>query len=127
MQEQSVFRIIYLLCIGGLLLHLKTALIESSGPVDSFTLGLFSISIFPYLMILFLRKKYYGSLCAAIGVFVIDLFFHLDAFVFPSSSTAALGLLFIPFFNTLVVIPLSFLFSYFVKKDKSGKIDPLDQ
>ncbi len=109
------------------MLHLKTALIESSGPVDSFTLGLFSISIFPYLMILFLRKKYYGSLCAAIGVFVIDLFFHLDAFVFPSSSTAALGLLFIPFFNTLVVIPLSFLFSYFVKKDKSGKIDPLDQ
>jgi hypothetical protein len=108
--------IVYALCLGGLILHLKTAFWESAEPFDSFSLKLLLGSLIPYVCIIIFRKASYGALCATIVVFLFDLFMHLEAFVWPSSSTAALGLLFMPIWNTVFFVPLSFLAGYFIQE-----------
>jgi hypothetical protein len=108
-------KIAYALCFGGLILHLKTAFWESSEPTDSSSIKLLAWSLIPYLVIIGFRKASYGALCAAIVVFLFDLFMHLEVFVWPSSSTAALGLLFMPLWNLVLFIPLSFLAGYFIE------------
>lgn len=62
------------------------------------------------------KDPIYGSLCAAVLVFAIDVWMHLEIFVFPSSSTAALGLLFMPLWNLVLVIPVSYLVGSLISK-----------
>ena len=117
-------QIVYSLCLGGLILHLKTEFWESAEPFDIFSLKLLLLSLAPYVIIILFRKASYGALCAAIVVFLFDLFMHLEVFVWPSSSTAALGLLFMPIWNLFFFVPLSFLAGYFIgerikKKNKT--------
>ena len=116
MNTDRTRQIVYALCLGGLILHLKTAFWESSEPFDSFSLKLLLLSLTPYVIIILFRKASYGALCAAIVVFLFDLFMHLEAFVWPSSSTAALGLLFMPIWNLVFFLPLSFLAGYFIEE-----------
>lgn len=70
----------------------------------------------PYFIIFVFRKASYGALCAATMVFLWDLYVHLEVFVWSSSSTASIGLIFAPIVNIVLVIPLSFLVGYFIKK-----------
>ena len=118
MDKIRINHIVYLLCLGGLFLHLKTTLWELSGSINSFSIKLLLGSLIPYVIIIIFRKQSYGALCAATVVFLFDFFLHLEAFVWPSSSTAALGLLFMPFINVTIFIPLSFLIGYLIKKDR---------
>jgi hypothetical protein len=94
----------------GAIIHLEEVLLESSEPTTWFSIGMFLWSLIPYCVILILRSSLYGAFCAAVGVFVLDLWIHVDIFVFPTSSTAAIGLLFMPLWNLIIVIP----FTYFV-------------
>ena len=117
MRLSGIQKATYVLIIGGLILHLKTAFWKSSDPFSSFSIGLLVWSLFPYVAIIFAsRKAFYGGLCAAIVVFLFDLFMHLEVFVWPSSSTATLGVLFMPLWNLVLFIPLSFLAGYFIEK-----------
>ena len=116
MNRNFIQNIIYTLCIGGLILHLKTAFLESSEPTSSFSFILLGWSLIPYLLIIVLRKASYGALCASVSVFLFDLFIHLEVFVWPGSSTAALGLLFAPLWNLVISLPLSFLAGHFIEK-----------
>jgi len=115
MKIRSINRVIYVICLGGLMLHLKTAFWESS-EVNSFALQVLAFSLLPYLIILAFRKSSYGALCAAIVIFLFDLYMHLEVFVWPSSSTAALGLLFLPLWNLVLFLPISFLAGKFLEK-----------
>ena len=121
MNDQRMRQIVYVLCLGGLILHLKTAFLESAGPIDSFIIKILSMSLAPYVIIIVFKKFIYGACCAAIVVFLLDLFMHLEAFVFPSSSTASLGLLFMPVWNIVLFLPLSFLAGFIIKKIKAKK------
>jgi len=117
MHSHYIRKIVYVFCFGGLILHLKTAFWEGSGSIDSFSIKLFTWSMLPYLIIVVsFKKAFYGALCAAIVVFLFDLFMHLEVFVWPSSSTSALGLLFMPMWNVILFIPLSFLIGHFINK-----------
>lgn len=121
-------QIVYALCLGGLMLHLKTAFWESSEPFESFSLKLLIGSLIPYVVIILFRKASFGALFAATAVFLFDLSMHLEAFVWPSSSTAAIGLLFMPLCNILFIVPLSFLAGYFfeerIRKKKNKQTTP---
>lgn len=117
MRLSGIQKATYVLIFGGLILHLKTAFWKSSDPFSSFSIGLLGWSLFPYVAIIIAsRKASYGGLCAAIVVFLFDLFMHLEVFVWPSSSTATLGVLFMPLWNLVLFIPLSFLAGYFIEK-----------
>lgn len=117
MSLSGIQKATYVLIFGGLILHLKTAFWKSSDPFSSFSIGLLVWSLFPYVAIIIAsRKALYGGLCAGVVVFLFDLFMHLEVFVWPSSSTAALGLLFMPLWNLVLFIPLSFLAGYFIEK-----------
>jgi len=116
MKQNRLLQIVYALCFGGLILHLRTAFWESSDPGSKYSVGLLIWSMLPYLIIIGVRKITHGALCAAVVVFLLDLSIHLEAFVWPSSSTAALGLLFMPLWNLILIIPLSFLAVYMIEK-----------
>jgi hypothetical protein len=117
MKITRIQKIVHVLVLCGLILHLKTAFWKSSDPWSGFSIGLLIWSLFPYLAIVIAsRKASYGALCAVIVVFLFDLFMHLKVFVWPSSSTASLGLLFMPLWNMVLFIPLSFLAGYFIEK-----------
>jgi hypothetical protein len=107
---------IYLLIFLGTGLHLKAELWGSSDPGSLFSIGVLVWSLVPYFVIFILRKFSYGSLCAATLVFAFDLWMHLEAFVFPSSSTSALGLLFMPLWNLVLVIPVAYLVGSMISK-----------
>lgn len=116
MTHNRIRQTIYVLIFTGVALHLKTAFWESSEPASGFSIGLLFWSLIPYLIIIAFRKASYGAFCAVIVVFLFDFFMHLEVFVWPGSSTAALGLLFMPLWNLVLFIPLSFLTGYFIEK-----------
>lgn len=107
--------IIYILISAGGILHTKTAFIESS-EVDLTSIYLLIWSVVPYVLIFIFRKPLYGSLCAAIIVFAFDLWVHLEVFVFPKSSTAAIDLLIVPLWNLILIIPLSYFIGSLIGK-----------
>ena len=114
MNRTRIHQIVYILCVGGLILHLRTAFLGSSEAVDS-SIKLLAWSLLPYLIIIVFRKASYGALCSAVVVFLFDLYMHLEVFVWPHSSTSAIGLLFMPMWNLVLVVPLSFLAGYFIE------------
>ena len=109
-------QIVYFLIFLGTALHLKAEFWESSDPGSLFSIGVLLWSLVPYLVIFIFRKFTYGSLCAATLVLAFDLWMHLEAFVFPSSSTAALGLLFMPLWNLVIIIPVAYLVGSMLSK-----------
>jgi apolipoprotein N-acyltransferase len=117
MKLSGIQKATYTLIIGGVILHLRTAFWIFSNPFDSFSIGLLVWSLFPYIAIIFAsRKASYGGLCAAIVVFLFDLFMYLVIFVWLRSSSAVMGLLFMPLGHVVLFIPLSFLAGYFIEK-----------
>jgi len=96
-------------CAGGVALHLYTALFKAEGGVSSFLVGLFLWSCLPYAIAALLAKRGRRpalALGAALGALAGDLFMHYSVFIAPKSSTAALGLLFMPFWNLVALGPL---------------------
>jgi hypothetical protein len=116
MKPTRIRQIIYLLIFLGTALHLKAEFWGSSDPGSRFSIGVLIWSLIPYLVIFIFRNFLYGSLCAVTLVFAFDLWMHLEAFVFPSSSTSALGLLFMPLWNLILVIPLSYFIGSTISK-----------
>ncbi len=116
MSAKRIRQIIYVLIFLGTAIHLKAAFWESSDLGSGFSIGVLLWSILPYFMIFIFRKFLYGSLCAAVLVFALDLWMHLEVFVFSSSSTAALVLLFMPLWNLVLVIPVAYLVGSMISK-----------
>lgn len=102
-------QIIYVLILFGTVLHLRAAFWGSLNPGSLFSIGVLIWNLVPYLIIFIFRKFLYGALCAATFVFIFDLWMHLEIFIFSSSSTSALGLLFMPLWNLVLIIPLAYL------------------
>lgn len=96
------------LSAAGILLHLYTALFLADGGLSWFLLGLAVLSCLPYAIAVALariRRASVLSLGWAIASLLADLYMHYSVFVAPKGSTAALGLLFMPVWNLLVVGP----------------------
>jgi len=97
------------LSAAGVLLHLYTAVFRADGGLSWFLLGLVLLSCLPYGVAVALTRARRASLLAlgwAIASLLADLYMHYSVFVAPKGSTAALGLLFMPIWNLLVVGPV---------------------
>jgi hypothetical protein len=95
-------------CGLGVALHAYTALFKAEGGFPAFLLGLFLWSCLPYAIAALLAtrgKRPAIALGAALGALAGDLFMHYSVFVAPKGSTAALGLLFMPLWNLLLLAP----------------------
>lgn len=97
------------LCGAGVALHLYTALFKAEGGMGAiaFLIGLLLWSCAPYAIAALLAqgRRVLWGLGAAAACLVADGFMHYSVFVAPKGSTAALGLLFVPLWNLLVVGP----------------------
>lgn len=116
MSHARIRYIIYFVIILGMALHLEQAFGEPIDAESAFPIGELILSVAPYAVIILFRNFLYGSLCAVILVFAFDVWMHLEVFVFPRSSTAALGLFFMPLWNLFLVIPLAYFVGSLIKK-----------
>lgn len=115
MTERPLFtRLALTLCALGAALHLYTALFRASdtaadgGGVPLFLIGLVLWSCLPYALCAAaaLRRWPVSAFGAACCCLAADLFMHYSVFIAPKGSTAALGLLFTPLWNLLLIGPL---------------------
>jgi hypothetical protein len=94
----------YALLTFGAVLHTYTHLFESS----SFSVGWWLWSLSPYIagLILFSFKWPQATVGALVVPAFLDAGNFYSVFIHPESSTAALGLMFIPLWNLVVFVPI---------------------
>lgn len=98
-------------------LHGYTGTVMAEGGSIPFVLGLFTWSMLPYVLGLLVGRD--NPLAGALGVLPalpLDAYMYYSVFVAPDSSTAALGLLSMPAFNLLVVLPVGMLLGYAISR-----------
>ena len=99
------------LCGAGVALHLYTALFKAERLADpagqAFMVGLVLVSCLPYAIaaVLARGRRVVWGLGAAAACLAGDMFMHHSVFIAPKGSTAAIGLLFMPFYNLLLIGP----------------------
>jgi hypothetical protein len=98
---------------AGVVLHLYTVFFKAEGGMDAiaFLIGLLLWSCTPYAIAALLARGRHAvwGLGAATACLVADGFMHYSVFIAPEGSTAALGLLFMPLWNLLVIGPVGAL------------------
>lgn len=111
MNTRSPLSVLPLLPIAlGMALHAWTALFEGSDHGGGlFRVLLFAWACSPYLacLVAWMRGHRVFAMIAATGCLVVDASVYHDVFVAPTSSTAALGLLFAPAVNWIIVLPIA--------------------
>jgi hypothetical protein len=102
----SVARVMALsLLIFGAALHTYTHAVEAS----SFSLWFWLLSLSPYIagaVLLFVFKRPHATAGALLLPAFLDAGTFYSAFIDPQSSTASLGLGFVPFLNIFVLVPI---------------------
>lgn len=109
----------FLVCLCGCMLHAYTAAFRAEGPVGPFLFGLLAWSCLPYVSaaLASLRPTLtWPALGYAAGALGGDVFMHYSVFIAPKSSTAALGLLFMPLWNLLLLGPMGALLFWAVRR-----------
>jgi hypothetical protein len=96
----------------------------SSAPLSAFSLGLFAFSCAPYATMYVLAtplKQPIAGAAGATAALIADVGMFWSVFVEPKGSTAAIGLLFMPIWNLLVIAPavaaVAFVFTRGPKRD----------
>jgi glycopeptide antibiotics resistance protein len=128
MEGGKARKVTYTGLVAGLVLHLTTFL-RAEGGVSSFSIGLLIWSLLPYVVVIIIlhpMNKPQRALGATGTILFMDLWMYKEVFVTPGSSTAALGLLFMPLWNMIIFIPLGFLLGWLFlerkqKSEASGK------
>jgi hypothetical protein len=102
-------------CIAGVALHLYTTTFQTDADLSPILIGWFLWSCAPYavaLVLLLLAKKpalTVGYAAASLG---LDIFTFVSVFIGPASSTAALGLIVMPFWNLVLFGPVGALITW---------------
>ena len=107
------------LAVFGLLLHAYTAFFKGEGGVSDFSVGLMIFSWAPYLismLLIFTMRRTLIPLCGLVIPVFMDMLVHYSVFINPQSSTASLGLLFMPLWNILLFLPLGLLSGWILAK-----------
>lgn len=102
----------------GIFLHAYTSFFKATGGLSTFTVGLFIWSSLPYVLCLLIslvgKGRPFLGFCGATLAFVGDLNTYYSVFVLPTSSTAAIGLLFSPLVGLFFWVPLGVLVGYVI-------------
>jgi hypothetical protein len=95
----------YALLLYGVVLHTYTNLVEAESP----SLGWWLWALAPYIagaLVLFLFKRPHATAGALLIPALLDAGNFYSVFMHPTSSTAALGMVFVPFWNLVVFVPI---------------------
>jgi len=115
------FALAAILCFG-VGLHAYIALFESAKVVTLFNAGLFGWSCLPYgvalALALLTRRPWVGIVAAAL-VLLVDVWTYYAVFVRPKGSTAALALLWMPFWNLIIAVPLGAAMGWLLSRFQS--------
>jgi hypothetical protein len=101
--------LLLLFLAAGFLLHAYTFAFKAEGGWSLFVIGLFAYSLAPYTaaaVLAIFRPTALAAAGFAAGALLGDLFMHYSIFIAPKGSTAALGLLFMPIWNLLLLGPI---------------------
>jgi hypothetical protein len=96
------------LCVLGVVLHIYQVSLASADAKPWVLFGLLIFSCLTYVIAWFLSRyhsRYMLGLGIALACLVADIVMHYAVFIAPKGSTAALGLLALPFWNLLVTAP----------------------
>jgi hypothetical protein len=102
----------------GISLQAYVCFFNADGPLSTFSIGLFVWSAVPYLACLAISKLvgpdygFYGVLACLLG----DGLTYYSVFVNPTSSTAAIGLLFSPMVNLVFFLPIGMFVGHLNKR-----------
>jgi hypothetical protein len=111
---------------AGCALSAYTVGFASSGPMGAFHLALFAWTCLPYAVALLMPRLRIATRASALGYALAalagDLFMHYLVFIAPKGSTAALGLLFMPLWNLLLLGPIGALLVWGVNRRQ--RLDP---
>jgi hypothetical protein len=97
------------LCALGVLLHIYQASLASPDAKPLVMFGLLIFSCLTYAIAWFMsrsKSRYMLGLGIALACLAADSVMHYSVFIAPKGSTAALGLLALPFWNLLVTAPV---------------------
>jgi len=99
------------------LLHVYTFAFKADGDWSFFMLGLFAFSLSPYALAAavgwwFKPAALPLALGFAAAALAGDLYMHYAVFIAPKGSTAALGLLFMPVWNLMLLGPVGALLGW---------------
>jgi hypothetical protein len=116
---KNIKYVIYAILCLGVCLHIFTALVNSTGGITSFSIGELIWSIVPYIICLIILRSV-GTPIKALGasllILIMDAWIYVNVFITPSSSTAAIGLIIMPFWNMVLVIPIGCLLGWLIEK-----------
>lgn len=109
------------LALSGLLLHAIGAIVDWGQQPRGLSLALMVWSWLPYLTGLLLRFAIRNAVIPTVGLagpLILDFLNYYSVYVASASSTAALGLLWAPFWNMVVVGPIGLLIGWGVSKTR---------
>ena len=104
---------------AGCLLQLYTFAFKADGGWSLFVVGLFAFSLTPYVVAAIVARvgrMASSALGFAAGALIGDLYMHYSVFIAPKGSTAALGLLFMPLWNLLILGPVGALLGWAIAR-----------
>ena len=105
--------------VAGMLLHTYTGFFKTDGEISFFTLKVIGLSWLPYLVCLVFAiaiRNPLIPLCGTILPFILDLMMYDSVFIHPTSSTAAIGLLFMPLWNLVLFMPIGLLAGFLITR-----------
>ena len=110
----------------GVALHTYTHLVEA----DSFSFGWWLWSLSPYIaggLLFLLSRRPHATVGALLVPVLLDAANFYSVFIHPESSTAGLGMLFVPLWNLLVLAPIGAAI-WLVDREASrhGSVQPLN-
>lgn len=111
----------HLVVAFGLLLHIAGLILDWGGQPPVLSLAIMVWSWFPYLiamLLLFTMRRAVIPLVAAAGPLLVDAINYFSVFVQSPSSTGSLNLLWMPFWNLIVVGPLGLVIGWVLSKTR---------
>jgi hypothetical protein len=107
-------KIKYIIIIIGILLSIFTGL---KGTYPSMWYILWALFPYAAYYLASLKLKGIGSIIGG-GLFILgfDILIHIQIFYFPESSTDSIALVTFPFWASVIIMPVGFLFGWMVEK-----------
>ncbi|MGE3678259.1 MAG: hypothetical protein AB7F95_10120 [Burkholderiales bacterium] len=105
----------------GLLLHVAGLVLDWDGQPPTLSLAVMVWSWLPYLiamLLLFTMRRTVIPLVAATGPLLVDVTNYFSVFVQSPSSTGSLNLLWMPFWNLIIVGPLGLVIGWILSRTR---------
>jgi hypothetical protein len=107
----------------GMLLHAYIAFFKAEGGASNFSMGLMVWSWLPYLVCALFFLVTRRPLIPLFGVVlpaIMDTLNFYSVFISPQSSTAALGLLWMPLWNLVLFMPVGLVIGWAIARRKTS-------